>query len=171
MAYDLQAVRAMTFSHSTRWLHNLPPERRAAVKARSDELRLKRKTTRDPVKHAARLARIRERRAAKWHDPAEWRAMTVTAAYHRAKYRGIPFGITAADIPMPTHCPLLGIELKYTGSSGHRPPNTATLDRIVCAKGYVKGNVAVISHRANRIKSDASFAELEMLVSNLRGLL
>lgn len=44
-----------------------------------------------------------------------------------------------------------------------------TLDRIVPSRGYVVGNVAVISMRANRLKSDASVAELQALVSYTRG--
>jgi len=34
--------------------------------------------------------------------------------------------------------------------------------------GYVKGNVWVISHRANRIKNDATLLELEKLVTALK---
>jgi hypothetical protein len=33
----------------------------------------------------------------------------------------------------------------------------------VPAKGYVKGNVAVISTRANRIKSNATYKEIQMV--------
>lgn len=61
---------------------------------------------------------------------------------------------------IPTHCPVLGLQFKLRiGKSG--PCDTSpTLDRIDNRKGYVRGNVEVISWRANRIKCDASTSEL-----------
>lgn len=35
-------------------------------------------------------------------------------------------------------------------------------------KGYVKGNIWVVSRRANTLKNNASIEELELLVSNLK---
>ena len=71
------------------------------------------------------------------------------------------------DIHFPTHCPLLGYELNYSGGKGQDNSN-ASLDRIDPTKGYVKGNVWVISYRANVLKNNASVEELEMLVANLK---
>lgn len=46
-----------------------------------------------------------------------------------------------------------------------------TLDRMVPSLGYVRGNVTVISAHANRIKSDASLAELRRVLRYVeRGL-
>jgi hypothetical protein len=42
------------------------------------------------------------------------------------------------------------------------------VDRIVPELGYVKGNVIVVSCRANRIKSDATPDELERIASAVR---
>lgn len=84
----------------------------------------------------------------------------------RAKRDGLPFDITLETMHWPTHCPVLGIELNYSKTPvGGREAwqvrsNTATLDRHVNELGYVMGNVHVISHRANRIKSDATADEL-----------
>ena len=85
----------------------------------------------------------------------------VTDARARAKRYGVPADITIADIDWVTHCPVFGIELIYgrTKGAGQRA-NSATLDRRDNSKGYIKGNVFVISHRANRIKSDATAEEL-----------
>lgn len=81
-------------------------------------------------------------------------------AKQRAKERGLDFDITAEDIVIPTHCPVLGVELKvHKGRSGGNPESPA-LDRIDNTKGYVKGNVMVVSHRANMMKVDASSEEL-----------
>jgi hypothetical protein len=80
-----------------------------------------------------------------------------------AKFRGLEFAITVADLDWPTHCPVLGIELAYTGK-GERRDNYPSLDRIDNSKGYVPGNVQVISWRANRIKWDCTPAELEAVL-------
>ncbi len=61
---------------------------------------------------------------------------------------------------MPRFCPALGIPLYRAAGSAAQGPNSPTLDRIVPELGYVRGNVRVISSRANQIKSDATPAEL-----------
>lgn len=43
-------------------------------------------------------------------------------------------------------------------------PNSPSLDRIVPERGYVRGNVVIVSFRANRAKSDLTIAELKQLV-------
>lgn len=90
------------------------------------------------------------------------------AARFRAKERGIPFDIEASDIFIPPVCPLIGIPLIHSEGAGSSGPNSPSLDRINPERGYVKGNVWVISKRANVMKNDATLEELEMLVANLR---
>jgi hypothetical protein len=82
----------------------------------------------------------------------------LTAAKKTAKDRGLPFNITLDDIVVPTHCPALGIALR--SQLGPRQDGTPSLDRIIPSLGYTKGNVVVISWRANRIKNDATIDEL-----------
>jgi len=66
-----------------------------------------------------------------------------------------------------THCPLLGLELTYENCGQKAAPNNyATLDRIDSSKGYVKGNVQILSFRANTIKGDASLEELKLIIKN-----
>jgi len=80
-------------------------------------------------------------------------------ARKRAKLFGIPLEIGLSDIVIPERCPVLGIALVR----GDRPtPASPSLDRIDPRRGYVPGNVQVISTRANRMKSDASLAELRL---------
>jgi hypothetical protein len=79
-------------------------------------------------------------------------------AKHRARKRGIPFTIRQEDIIIPDKCIVLGIPL----DSRNRDYNP-TIDEIVQGRGYVPGNFAVISGRANRIKSDATLLELKAI--------
>jgi hypothetical protein len=83
-------------------------------------------------------------------------------AKSRAKSRNLDFDIDLSDVVIPTHCPVLGTELKmYSGQSGGRM-NSPSLDRIHNDRGYVKGNVMVVSHQANMMKSSASIEQLVM---------
>ena len=83
----------------------------------------------------------------------------------RARKRGQPFAITLADIFIPELCPVFGIPLHREGRDGRSAPDFPTLDCLIPGQGYVPGNVFVISSRANRLKSDASWQELQMLAS------
>lgn len=57
-----------------------------------------------------------------------------------------------ASIELPTHCPMLNTELVY-GGRGFMP-ESASIDRIDNKKGYVYGNIQVLSRRANTIKNN-----------------
>lgn len=80
----------------------------------------------------------------------------------RAKKNGIEFDLLPQDITIPATCPVLGIPLTR---SGKQDDNAPSLDRIDNAKGYVRGNVVIVSWRANRLKSDATIAELRQIAS------
>lgn len=86
-------------------------------------------------------------------------------ARKRAMAADLPFDITPADITIPADCPVLGIPLMLVGPRDHRP----SLDRVHPNCGYVVGNVCVISFRANRIKSDATAAELRQIIGYIEG--
>lgn len=58
---------------------------------------------------------------------------------------------------------MLGIKLRP--ASGSRTNSTPSLDRIIPKKGYVRGNIIVISWRANLLKRDATIKELMQLAS------
>lgn len=77
----------------------------------------------------------------------------------RCKKSNIPFNLTIEDIFIPEYCPVLNIELKVGDGKTH--DNSPSLDRIVPELGYVKGNVMVVSHKANRIKNNAKTYELK----------
>jgi hypothetical protein len=83
-------------------------------------------------------------------------------AKDRAKRKGQEFNIDKTDIDIPVFCPILGIPI-YSEPK-NKPsgpcPNSPSLDRIDNTKGYIKGNVKVISHKANTMKHNASPSEL-----------
>lgn len=79
-------------------------------------------------------------------------------AKDRANKHELPFTITRRDIHIPTHCPILGTELKYGGGLSERE-TSPSLDKIIPELGYVPGNIAVISHRANLIKNNGTADE------------
>ena len=81
------------------------------------------------------------------------------AAKTRATAKNREFNIELSDIVIPDLCPVFGIPMV-------RP----SVDRIDSSKGYVKGNVRVISYRANVLKNDASVAELELVLADLKRL-
>ena len=80
-----------------------------------------------------------------------------------AKRLGIEFTIDFGDIEFPEYCPALGLKLNYFNESV--ADNSPSFDRIDPTKGYVKGNVVVISKRANTIKSNATPAELKRIAN------
>jgi hypothetical protein len=90
-------------------------------------------------------------------DPVK-RLLAVTK--YRARKRGIPFDLTEEDLAIPRFCPVLGIPLYRAKGARAQGPNSPTVDRIDPEKGYVRGNVLVVSAKANQIKSNATPQEL-----------
>ena len=84
----------------------------------------------------------------------------------RAKKRGLEFNLDVSDIIIPEVCPLLDIPLYM--AEGVISDNSPSLDRIDSSKGYIKGNVWVISARANAIKSNATSDEILQIGYRLR---
>lgn len=83
----------------------------------------------------------------------------LNSARNRARKKGVPFDLQKEDVIVPAICPVLGIKIEVGNGNSHA--NSPSIDRIVPEKGYVRGNVIVVSHRANTIKNDASIEELE----------
>lgn len=84
----------------------------------------------------------------------------------RAKLKGFEFDLTLDDIPpIPEYCPVLGIKIKANDTN--KPLDSSpSIDRIDSTKGYVKGNIRIISNRANRIKADATIEELRKVLED-----
>jgi hypothetical protein len=83
-------------------------------------------------------------------------------AKSRAKKRGLEFNIDVSDVVIPELCPVFGVRLER-GTLGY-DDNSPSLDRFDSSRGYVKGNIVVISARANRMKFNATIEELQALV-------
>jgi len=108
----------------------------------------------------------------KWDRKRGWddRSAMWSRAKYRARQKGWDFSIDKEDVVIPDKCPLLGIELVCHRGKGSHQGNSPSLDRIDPSKGYIKGNVWVISNRANTLKNDATLQELKTLVEKLEAL-
>lgn len=87
------------------------------------------------------------------------------SARSRAKVKGLFFNLDLDDVIIPKKCPLLNIDLCR---GVNRVADTSpTLDRIRPEYGYIKGNVLIISQRANRIKNNSNSVELRKIADAL----
>ena len=85
---------------------------------------------------------------------------------YRAKKHNIPCNIDMSDIIIPTYCPILKIKLLF--SKNIVQDNSPSVDRIIPELGYVKGNIQIISFKANRIKGHATINELELIIKYIK---
>ena len=92
----------------------------------------------------------------------------IYAARTRVRKTGLALNITAGDIlavwPKNNRCPVLGTLFYFGPRRGRQRPDVATLDRLDSDKGYVRGNIAVISWRANDLKRNATVREIQQLL-------
>ena len=94
--------------------------------------------------------------------------MDVRTIYNRLKSsankRNIEFNLTLPELnnlSFPITCPILGIPLQY--NRGEALDNSYSVDRIDSTKGYSINNIEVISLRANKLKSNATMQEIQLL--------
>ena len=85
----------------------------------------------------------------------------------RVEAAGDNFNMQIEDIEWNENCPILGIPLNFDVSRGGIFDDTPTFDKIYPERGYVKGNVRVISDLANRMKSSASPEMLEKFARSM----
>lgn len=149
-------------------------ERRAAIVAAGgaalEELRRKERERRAAYRKKY-PERIREKERARTGTP--FKTWLCANARFRGRQRGLEATITPSDLEWPTHCPVLGLELDYPARSGERKDrqiaaNCPSLDRWDSSKGYVPGNVFVISYRANTLKNNSSFEETLKILEYLK---
>lgn len=123
-----------------------------------------REKNRDKIKEydkkhcAAAVARNRERNK---NNPEKY---LWQRARDRAKLQGREFDIEVEDIVIPRTCPYLGVPLTaVTEGTSYSP----SIDRIDTNRGYVKGNIEVISRLANRMKNNATVEELLLFANGV----
>jgi hypothetical protein len=112
------------------------------------------KAHRDSGKAAVTARAAYEERRKREPEKVMWQS-----AKGRAKKSGVEFTIKPEDIkavwPLDGRCPVLGITLEHNFDNGKgHAVSSPSLDRIKPEKGYVIGNIVVMSMRANRIKSN-----------------
>lgn len=84
----------------------------------------------------------------------------------RAKRDGLEFNIDISDINIPQYCPLTGLAINVTVGR-KKGWDSPSLDRIDTRKGYVKGNVAVVSDLGNTMKNHATLDILRTFSKNV----
>ena len=103
--------------------------------------------------------RNREKRISKaylWRLEHPERAILVCIK-SKAKKNNIAFDLEVKDIHIPKQCPVLGVTLV---KGQRRIGNSASVDRIDPSVGYVKGNIQIMSSKANVMKNNATPKEL-----------
>lgn len=163
MAYnkdDYLANREEKIQKSIEWQRNNKPAHNQAVKRYSEK---------NPDVGAAANKRYRERHK---HTLQYRQRACVNKSRQRAKQKGWVHDLDLEYIqsiwPVDNKCPVFGTEFTYGNDS---LDTNASIDRIDSSLGYVKGNVSIVSWRANNLKSDASLSELEAVISYMKSLI
>lgn len=99
-----------------------------------------------------------QQRSIEWNTKNPKKKM-LNAARRTAKVKGLEFNITEDDLVIPENCPYFGYKLTNIQGQGRIKTNMS-IDRIDSTKGYIKGNIQIISHLANVMKQDCSQDEL-----------
>jgi len=96
---------------------------------------------------------------------ADPRKQMLVNARIQAKKKKLDFNIVLSDLIIPEQCPVLGIPI-FIGS--FEKNNSPSIDKIIPKLGYVKGNVRIISYRANTLKSNATLEEMLKIIEDLK---
>lgn len=113
--------------------------------------------------------RVKQKDAAKAKrgDPKYVVRELIYRSRRRAKEIGVECSLEHGDLSIPQVCPIRRTAFVFN-SQNH--PDAASVDRLDPSKGYVKGNVRVISFLANRCKNNETDpAVFERIAAYLRG--
>ena len=84
----------------------------------------------------------------------------------RARRLGYEFNLELSDIVIPEKCPYLDRNLTRLVGQGRSDWNPS-VDRVDCAKGYIKGNIEIVSDKANRMKNNSTKEELVLFAKRV----
>lgn len=100
----------------------------------------------------------------KLYKEENWWIDIIYRLRNRAKQLNLPFDLEKSDLIIPEFCPILEIPIAIRHEN---KANCVSWDRIIPELGYVKGNVRAISLKANLMKSNATFEELQLFAVNI----
>lgn len=148
--------RSKRRGHKYSWTCRVCHSARSAAKYKADRVE------RDNATQAWRALHPERYTAGKLHRAARARAVD----------RGLEYSLSISAIEMwlknQPACPIFGTVFPLGPHGNGVCPESPTLDRLQPEKGYVPGNVALISHRANTIKSIGTAAEHERIAQWMR---
>ena len=133
--------KAIAKEAQRKYLANLTPERRFAREQKSANTRKK--------NHPIRV--------------------TLSAIRSRCKKKGLNFNLTEEYLTSiwTGKCPVFGFNIVFT-NKGSVKANSATIDKLIPHLGYVIGNVVWLSQRANQIKTDATYEEVQRVADFMK---
>lgn len=140
-------------------------QQRASIPLSAEQLQEKRE--RDKAARQRRAERAREESSEYRQAGRGWFVVWASSIRSRAKAKGIPFDLTAEYLQSiyTDNCPVLGIPFERRSDRNNNSPASPTVDRIVPSLGYIKGNVIIVSRRANNIKSDGKLDDLRAVLN------
>lgn len=115
----------------------------------------------------------------RWHDPKnkvpreanyeQWKIdniqrIILNKKRSHAKEYNFDFNLELNDIIIPKYCPVFGIELKVVFNT--RADESISVDRINSNLGYIKGNIIIVSWKANRLKGEADINQMKLVYDN-----
>lgn len=85
----------------------------------------------------------------------------------RSKKLNIPFDLDLNYLLSISseYCPVFNSKLVWGRGNGFSAEFSPSLDRLIPDKGYIKGNMAIISFKANRMKNNGSTEEIRKLLN------
>tara|TARA_E500000178_G_C16966537_1_gene728726 strand:+ start:653 stop:1063 length:411 start_codon:yes stop_codon:yes gene_type:complete len=93
-------------------------------------------------------------------------SITYSVIKYKCDKQDLAFDFKIDDLaPFPLVCPVLEIPIDYF-KKGHGGSNySPSIDRVIPDDGYVRGNVRIISQKANRLKQNSSIDEQIQLLA------
>lgn len=97
-------------------------------------------------------------------------SVMLSGAKKRAQREGLPFNIEHSDIEHDFVCKCCGKQMAHNLGNGKScyKKDSPSLDKLIPALGYVKGNVQVICHECNSYKRDQSIERVQLMIEYMK---